>query len=128
MQIVYLKLVTGEDIIAYAESVDEEYVHVHKPITVHTKNTERGAILRSTQWIPFTEQNDFPIKRKNIVILSNPSRDMEDYYHETLDILDDMILEPIDPSQEQLDKLDPEDREAYDAFFELYANNEVKVH
>lgn len=121
MNIVYLKLVTGEDIISYAENIDDEYVNVYKPIMVHTKNTSRGAVLRSTQWIPFTEQNDFPIKMSNVVVMATPSKDMEDYYHETLDVLDDLILD-------QGKEVYEEDDEAFKAYYELYANNEVKIH
>ena len=122
MNVVYLKLVTGEDIIAFAD-YDDEYVNVYKPIMVHTKNTSRGAVLRSTQWIPFTDQHDFPIKMSNVVIIATPSEDMKEYYHETLDVLDDMTIE-----KKNQWELHEEDEETFKAYYELYANNEVQIH
>jgi predicted DNA-binding ArsR family transcriptional regulator len=58
----------------------------------------------------------------NVVIIATPSEDMKEYYHETLDVLDDMT---INKNQWELNE---EDEEAFKAYHELYANNEVKIH
>ena len=41
MDIVYLKLVSGESLISYVETIDEEHVHVCKPLQIHTINSAR---------------------------------------------------------------------------------------
>ena len=118
MQVVYLKLVSGENILTYVDSVDEEYVNVYKPIQIHIKNTTNGSVLRSSKWIPFTEQNNFPIKSRNVLIIATPAEDMIDYYHETLDVLDDI----------ELNKDEKVEEDSFNAFYELYANTDIKVH
>ena len=96
MDIVYLKLVSGEDIICYVENSDEEYVYVYNPIRFEVKNTPRGSVVRSSKWIPLVKENEFEIKMRDVMIMATPTKDMVDYYHEVLDVLDD--LEELEPA------------------------------
>jgi hypothetical protein len=116
MNVVYLKLITGEDIVSYSEGVDEEYVYLYNPICFHTVNTNRGAMVRSTKWIPFTDHNDFSVRIRDILILSTPTKDIEEQYFKSLDVLDENSL------QEGFDE------EQVKAFYELYSNTSIKVH
>ena len=130
MDIVYLKLVSGESILAYAENSDEEYVHTYKPIQLHVVNSMNGALIRTTKWIPFTKQEDFPIKVNNILIIASPTEDIEKYYLRSLDVLDeedgDLLLD--ENLWERSFNEEYETEETLHAIQELVANTEIKVH
>ena len=133
MDIVYLKLVTGENVISYAE-VDEEYVHTYRPIQLHVVNSLDGALIRTTKWIPFTNENDFPILQNKIIIIAKPSEEIQNYYLRTLDVLDEnddgLLLEEKNEYVSIFDsEEDPwENEDAVLAFHEFTANTEIKVH
>jgi hypothetical protein len=124
MDVVYLKLVSGEDIICYVENSDEEYLYVYKPIRFQIKNTPRGSVVRSSKWIPLVEESEFPIKRRDVMIIATPTKDMDAYYHETLDVLDDMSLE----NDFQHEKRRKTEEEEIEALYELHSNTNIKVH
>jgi len=134
MDIVYLKLVSGESIISYVETIDEEYVQTYKPVQLHTINSMNGSLIRTTKWIPFTNQNSFPIKVKNILLIATPTEDIIKYYLNSLDALDDeeenYLLEEKDKWDEVFYDEDEDgwDEETIHAFNELAANNQIKVH
>tara|TARA_R110000851_G_scaffold123698_2_gene253591 strand:- start:307 stop:735 length:429 start_codon:yes stop_codon:yes gene_type:complete len=142
MNIVYLKLVNGENLISYVETIDDEYVHVCKPLQIHTINTEEGALIRTTKWIPFTKESDFPIKVNNILLIATPTEGIVKYYLRSLDVLDDgeedyLLEEKEDHYDADIGAWDEvfykEDEEGWDeetvhAFNELAANNQIKVH
>tara|TARA_R110001592_G_scaffold31663_4_gene111434 strand:+ start:224 stop:631 length:408 start_codon:yes stop_codon:yes gene_type:complete len=135
MDIVYLKLVSGESIISYVETIDEEYVQAYKPVQLHTINSMDGALIRTTKWIPFTDQNDFPIKVKNILLIATPTKEIEKYYIRSLEVLDskeeeDYLLEEKEDWDEVFYDEDEDgwDEETVHAFNELAANNQIKVH
>ena len=135
MDIVYLKLVSGESIISYVETIDEEYVQAYKPVQLHTINSMDGALIRTTKWIPFTDQNDFPIKVKNILLIATPTEEIEKYYIRSLEVLDskeeeDYLLEEKEDWDEVFYDEDEDgwDEETVHAFNELAANNQIKVH
>ena len=135
MDIVYLKLVSGESIVSYVETIDEEYVQAYKPVQLHTINSMDGALIRTTKWIPFTDQNDFPIKVKNILLIATPTKEIEKYYIRSLEVLDskeeeDYLLEEKEDWDEVFYDEDEDgwDEETVHAFNELAANNQIKVH
>ena len=134
MDIVYLKLVSGESLISYVETIDEEHVHACKPLQIHTINSAEGALIRTTKWIPFTKENDFPIKVKNILLIAKPTEEIVKYYLRSLDVLDDgeedYLLEEKDEWDDVFYDEDEEDwdEETIHAFNELAANNQIKVH
>ena len=134
MDIVYLKLVSGESIVSYVETIDEEYVQTYKPVQLHTINSMNGALIRTTKWIPFTDQNDFPIKVKNILLIATPTKEIEKYYIRSLEVLDsreeDYLLEEKEDWDEVFYDEDEDgwDEETIHAFNELAANNQIKVH
>jgi hypothetical protein len=53
-----------------------------------------------------------------VLIIATPAEDMIDYYHETLDVLDDI----------ELNKDEKVEEDSFNAFYELYANTDIKVH
>ena len=122
MNVVYLKLITGEDIVSYSEGVDEEYVHLYNPICLHAVNINRGAVIRSTKWIPFTDHNDFSVRIRDILILSTPTKDIEEQYFKSLDVLHDRSL------QAEFESVAEFDEEEENAFYELYSNTSIRVH
>tara|TARA_R110002167_G_scaffold319833_1_gene525620 strand:+ start:56 stop:457 length:402 start_codon:yes stop_codon:yes gene_type:complete len=133
MDIVYLKLVSGESIVSYVETIDEEYVQTYKPVQLHTINSMNGALIRTTKWIPFTDQNDFPIKVKNILLIATPTEEIEKYYIRSLEVLDDEEEDYFLEEKEEWSDVFYEDEQSWDeeavhAFNELAANNQIKVH
>jgi len=124
MDVVYLKLVSGEDIICYVESSDEEYVYVYNPIRFEVKNTPRGSVVRSSKWIPLVKENEFEIKMRDVMITATPTKDMVDYYHEVLDVLDDLSFQNDIEDQEHEEITEEETS----AFYELYSNTNIQVH
>ena len=133
MDIVYLKLVSGESIVSYVETIDEEYVQTYKPVQLHTINSMDGALIRTTKWIPFTDQNDFPIKVKNILLIATPTEEIEKYYIRSLEVLDDEEEDYFLEEKEEWSDVFYEDEQSWDeeavhAFNELAANNQIKVH
>ena len=65
--ILYLKLITGEDIVTLVESNDEEFLYIVDPIKLHSINSSNGALLRATKWIPYIDQDDMGILLKHIL-------------------------------------------------------------
>ena len=124
MDVVYLKLVSGEDIICYVENSDEEYVYVYNPIQFQVKNTPRGSVVRSSKWIPLVKENEFEIKMRDVMIMATPTKDMVDYYHEVLDVLDDLSFQNDIEDQEH----EKTTEEETSAFYELYSNTNIQVH
>ena len=124
MDVVYLKLVSGEDIICYVENSDEEYVYVYNPIQFQVKNTPRGSVVRTSKWIPLVKENEFEIKMRDVMIMATPTKDMVDYYHEVLDVLDDLSFQNDIEDQEHEEITEEETS----AFYELYSNTNIQVH
>lgn len=115
-EVLYLKLVSGENIISIAE-VNDEYIILDRPLQIFIQNTVRGSALRLARWIPFSTEKDFVINTKDVIISILPSKDMKDYYIEAIDHLDDITSE----SQK-------EDEEVVRAMYEKYSNNTIRVH
>jgi hypothetical protein len=109
--IIYLKLITGEDIVTYVDTANEEYVSIHKPVQFFMHNTTKGAVIRSAKWIPFSDEIDLVLRTKDIVLSLKPTNDILNYYLETVVILD------------QRDGL-TEERE----YNSIYSNTNITVH
>lgn len=118
--IVYLKLVTGEDIVAYVDTADEEYISIHRPVQFFTHNTSKGAVVRSAKWIPFSQENDLVLRTRDVVLSLNPTKDIRDYYLETLDILEQNENPKSEEQQEAEDYIR--------ALFERHSNTSITVH
>lgn len=118
--IVYLKLVTGEDIVAYVDTADDEYILIHQPIQFFTYNTQKGAIVRSAKWIPFSDETDLVLRTRDVVLSLKPTNDIRDYYLESLDILEQNENPKNEEQQEAEDYIR--------ALFERHSNTSITVH
>ena len=119
--ILYLKLITGEDIVSLVDSGDDEYLHLTDPIIIYNLNTQRGSMLRAAKWIPYINEDNFSIKHSHIVVKEKPSPQIEEYYFEVIDNL--QSYRDIEDYTEE-DYSDEELR----AFYEMSANTDIKVH
>ena len=122
----YFKLTSGEHIISMVDSIDDEYAILYNPLQLFVHNTYRGASVRVAKWIPFTDEVIFQISMSNIIIHSDASEDMKDYYLGCLDSLDMQTDE--EENIEFETKEDEVDEDVTRAFFERYSNTNIVVH
>tara|TARA_Y100000356_G_scaffold44594_1_gene34896 strand:+ start:697 stop:1080 length:384 start_codon:yes stop_codon:yes gene_type:complete len=123
--ILYFKLVTGEHIIAFVDSADDEYVQLHKPLQLFLQNGMRGAAVRVAKWIPFIDQSDIAIKIKHVMVYAEPNDDIADYYLEAIDTL--AAHEGEEPEQIDLEE-ELIDEETTMALYERFSNTSITVH
>lgn len=121
-EIVYFKLVSGDDIISYVESSDGEYVILNRPLQLIAHNTMKGATVRMAKWSAYTEENDFPIKLKHVILSAKPTEEIEDFYLDALDILDQKMIERDIEYENDLDE------DTTMAIFERFSNTSIVVH
>lgn len=114
--ILYLKLVTGENIIADVDKNDEEFLIIYQPLELHVKNTYQGASVHLSKWIPFTVEEEFVLPNKHVLLAAPPSKDILDYYLEG--------LETLRKNKERED----DEMEQLLAMVERYANTKIMVH
>ena len=122
--VLYFKLVTGEHIISIVESNDDEFIILHRPLQLFVHNTLGGAAVRVAKWIPFTEENDFPLHVKHVVMKAMPTQDISDYYFEALNKLD----ETTEVEQEVEIFMNKDEEDVTMAMFEKYSNTSIVVH
>ena len=126
----YFKLISGEHIISMVDSLDDEYAVLYKPLQLFVHSTYRGASVKVAKWIPFTDEVIFSIRMSNILIHSNASEDMEDYYLGCLNSLDD--IQDQDEREQNFNVETNHDEadndEVTQAFFERYSNTNIVVH
>jgi len=92
--VLYFKLVTGEDIVAITDTISDEYIYIHKPIQFFVQNSAHGAVVRVAKWIPFSSAEDFALNTKDIMLSFSPTKDIEDYYFEAISTLDKKYRPP----------------------------------
>ncbi len=117
--VVYLKLITGDDIVAMVESSNEEYLHVVEPIVIYNLNTQRGSILRATKWIPYLNTDSFSVRHSHIVIIERPSEYIEEYYFD--------VIESLNKQKEEFNEREFTEEEI-EAYYEKNMNKDTKVH
>lgn len=122
--VLYFKLVTGEHIISIVESNDDEFIMLHRPLQLFIQNTLGGAAVRVAKWIPFTEENDFPLQIKHVVMKAMPTQDISDYYFEALNKLD----ENTEVETEVENFMNNNEEDVTMAMFEKYSNTSIVVH
>ncbi len=88
--VLYLKLVTGEDIVAEVEDSDPDFYYVTVPIRVHTINTEAGAVMRASKWIPFIPDKTFQIDARNVIVVAEANQEVIEYYHSVVNKLESL--------------------------------------
>jgi len=117
--ILYLKLVTGENIIADVDQNDEEFLILYQPLELHVKNAYQGASVNLSKWIPFTSEEEFVLPSKHILLITTPSKDILDYYFEGIETLLRYKNEEKTPRDELEELL---------AMYQRYANTNTMVH
>jgi len=121
--IMYFKLVSGEHVVSFVDSADEEFVLLHKPLQLFLQNGVHGAAVRVAKWIPFVDESDITIRIKHVLTYAEPTDDIADYYLEALDSLDSMReRELVDLEDEQLDE------DVTMALYEKFSNTSIMVH
>lgn len=81
--VLYLKLISGEEIVANS-NVFEEGILVTDPLELHTVSRNNGAFVRLTKWIPHVATNEFMLEHKHVMFYSEPLADIRDYYLEAV--------------------------------------------
>jgi len=122
--VLYFKLVTGEHIISIIDGMDQEYILLHKPLQLFLQNTMGGASVRVAKWIPFTDENYFPLQVRHVLMKANPTKDILDYYFNALDKLNEIE----DTEEETQDFLEKDEEEITLAMFEKFSNTSIMVH
>jgi hypothetical protein len=85
----YLRLVTGEDIIAEIEEKDEDFLFLHNPLKlVYMPNPKSPGMwsISMMQWIfnKIAKEQKFPISYRDILTIAEPSPYVIGYYNETV--------------------------------------------
>ena len=118
--IMYFKLVSGEHVVSFVDSADEEFVLLHKPLQLFLQNGVHGAAVRVAKWIPFVDESDITIRIKHVLTYAEPTDDIADYYLEALDALSER--EVVNFEDEQLDE------DVTMALYEKFSNTSIMVH
>ena len=124
MDVLYLKLVSGEHIISFVDTIDNEYVVLDKPLQLFVQNSVKGAAVRVAKWIPFIEDHLLSVKQNHILMYSKPTQDIEDCYFEAINALSDEE-ESIGLANEERDI---EEEEVTMALYEKFSNTSIVVH
>jgi len=122
-EVLYFKLVSGEDIISFVESNDGEYIMLHRPLELLAHNTIKGASVRMAKWSPYTEENDFPLRMRHVILTAKPTEEIEEFYLDALDALDQREAER---EIEYTEDFNEDDMTM--AMFERYSNTNIVVH
>ena len=122
--ILYLKLVTGEDILAKCLKTDKskDTVKINSPLQIHTTNMSMGAGVRLAKWIPHSKQMEYVIHIDDIIVMTKPIESLIEYYYEALDVLKDKTLKTVtqkDKEQYLKDSLE---------YLEFISNTDITVH
>jgi hypothetical protein len=125
-EMLFLKLITGENLISKIDTVNDEYVNLDKPLQIFIHNNPYGAVVRLAKWLPFINEDLISIKLNHIIISSHPDEDLGNYYLEAVNKLEH--------EQEELEQMefmnstrDMKD-EAIEAMYEKHSNNNIVVH
>jgi len=76
------------------------------------------------KWIPFTDENDFPLQVRHVLMKANPTKDILDYYFNALDRLNEIK----NTEEETQDFLEKDEEEITLAMFEKFSNTSIVVH
>lgn len=120
--IFYMKMVTGEHVIAAAQYVTSQIIRLYHPFEIFIVNTSEGTGLKMGKWLPFSETEDSHlIMASNIIIIDRPKKEVLEYYKEILAEYNKMVSNSNDPEQEYTD-------EQIDEMQKLISNNNITVH
>lgn len=88
----FLRLVTGEDLIALLHQIDDKTFKIINPLKlVYTLGEKPGVIVMGfVHWIfpEVQKTQEYVLKSSDILTIAEPSEHIEVYYHESLKMLD----------------------------------------
>jgi hypothetical protein len=91
-----LRLVTGEDIIAYIERYQSEVI-VRSPMEVYLKTDPRtgNEVLSLNNWLPFSilKENETVIQVKDILCVLEPSSELNEYYENAVLSVEESMID-----------------------------------
>ena len=92
-QLIYLKLVNGEDLMGYVEEIDEIHVRVTKPLHVSLIDNLRGSSsVRLEPWLIVNRIDDFCIIDENkILTFTKPAPEYVAFYKDAIRSLEEKI-------------------------------------
>ena len=126
--VLYLKLVTGESIVATCsqDPNDKESIMVKHPLELHTQNSTLGASVKLAKWIPHIKKNTFSIHSDDIIVMERPTEAIVEYYQEGLEVLKDKFVEKRFTAKSK--RIERETEEQLFAMMEYLANTEITIH
>jgi hypothetical protein len=81
MEIKLMRLITGEDVLAEIANRDELGICIKNPLIVFIRPTDTGVpSVGLSQWIPYSADKEFTIKRDRVVVECNPADDLRTQY------------------------------------------------
>jgi len=113
--ILYFKLVTGENLISSVDGEDDEGLLLVNPLQLFSRHTNFGSSVKISKWIPFVNEQEFFLRRNHIVTFGIPTNDIVDFYNEALESLENT------QSREY-------EEEITRALYEKFANTNIMVH
>jgi len=116
----FLKLITGENIVSFVE-MNDEYLILKEPLQIFVQNTSRGSLVRLSQWIPFVEEKTHIIKRNSVLLITNPEEEMCKYYLETISIV---FHQRVDIENNKINQ----DEDVEQAMYEKTSNTNIRIH
>ena len=127
--VLYLKLVTGEDIVAVCsqDPNDKESIMIKHPLELHTQNSSLGASVKLAKWIPHIKKELFSIHSDDIIVMERPTDAIVEYYEEGLSVLKDKFVEKkatYKPTKKDME----ESENQLIAMMEYLSNTHITVH
>ena len=127
--VLYLKLVTGEDIVAVCsqDPNDKESIMIKHPLELHTQNSSLGASVKLAKWIPHIKKHLFSIHSDDIIVMERPTDAIVEYYEEGLSILKDKFVEKkvtFKPTKKDIE----ESENQLMAMMEYLSNTHITIH
>ena len=127
--ILYLKLVTGESIVATCsqDPNDKESIMIKHPLELHTQNSTMGASVKLAKWIPHIKKDLFSIHSDDIIVMERPTDAIVEYYEEGLSVLKDKFVEKkatYKPTKKDME----ESENQLIAMMEYLSNTHITVH
>ena len=88
-QLIYLKLVSGEDLIGYVEELDDTHVRITKPLRASLIDNLRGnSSVRLEPWLIVNRIDDSCIINENkIITFSKPAPEYVAFYKDAIKVL-----------------------------------------
>ena len=92
-QLIYLKLVSGEDLIGYVEELDDTHVRITKPLRASLIDNLRGnSSVRLEPWLIVNRIDDSCIINENkIITFSKPAPEYIAFYKDAIRSLEEKI-------------------------------------